>query len=233
MDAYELLSKRRHIHLFDTEKIPPKEQIDDLLYKAWKVTPSKNNFMPYHVNVLGPEHVSEKESITKKCMLNKKRINEDKIPKHYSEKHKTWEEDGTNPAFVHIRTAPYVLVFTQRICKPNKFYQECIDRGDFFEQMHEEYLAELQRTTCTEIGWFTSNLTNLCLEQGLDTATLLCFPYYEKTWNRDWEDIPWVKYPVLLLCSIGYSKQSRREFMHPANRARDKKPEKETVVVWR
>ena len=83
MDAYELLSKRRHIHKFDAEKIPPKEQIDDLLYKAWKVTPSKNNFMPYHVNVLGPEHVSEKESITKKCMLNKKRINEDKIPKHY------------------------------------------------------------------------------------------------------------------------------------------------------
>ncbi len=73
MDAYELLSKRRHIHKFDTEKTPPKEQIDDLLYKAWKVTPSKNNFMPYHVNVLGPEHVSEKESITKKCMLNKKK----------------------------------------------------------------------------------------------------------------------------------------------------------------
>ena len=40
MDAYELLSKRRHIHKFDAEKIPPKEQIDDLLYKAWKVTPS-------------------------------------------------------------------------------------------------------------------------------------------------------------------------------------------------
>ena len=233
MDAYELLSKRRHIHKFDTEKIPPKEQIDDLLYKAWKVTPSKNNFMPYHVNVLGPEHVSEKESIIKKCQLNKKRTNEARVPVHYSDKFPTWEEDGTNATFLHLKTAPYVLVFTQRICEANKYFADCISRGDFFEQMHEEYIPEMVRTTCTEIGWFTSNLTNLCLEQGLDTATLLCFPYYTKTWNRDWEDIPWVKYPVLLLCSLGYSKQSRREFMHPVSRARDKKPEKETVVIWR
>ena len=234
MDAYELLSKRRHIHLFDTEKIPPKEQIDDLLYKAWKTTPSKNNFMPYHVNVLGPEHVRERKSITKKCMANKKEINEDKIPKHYSKEHgDKWEEDGTNPAFVHIKTAPYVLVFTQRICKPNEFYQDCIDRGDFFEQMHEEYLGELQRTTCTEIGWFTSNLTNLCVEQGLDTSTLLCFPYHSKTWNKGWEDIPWVKYPVVLLGSIGYAKQTRRQYLSFWARNNDKKPEKETVVKWR
>ena len=234
MDAYELLSKRRHIHLFDTEKIPPNELIDDLLYKAWKTTPSKNNFMPYHVNVLGPEHVREKKSITKKCMMSKKIINEDKIPKHYSKDHgETWVENGDNPAFLHIETAPYLLVFTQRVCKPNEFYQDCIDRGDFFEQMHEEYFGEIQRTTSVEIGWFTSNLTNLCVEQGLDTSTLLCFPYHHKKWNKGWEDISWLSGPVVLLCSLGYSKQSRREYLHPKNRARDKKPEKETVVVWR
>jgi len=232
MDAYELLNKRRHIHKFDTEKTPPKEQIDDLLYKAWKVTPSKNNFMPYHVNVLGPEHVSEKESITKKCMLNKKKTNEARVPIHHSDKFKTWEEDGTNATFLHIRTAPYVCVFTQRICEPNKFYADCIDRGDFFEQMHEEYIEEMVRTTCTEIGWFTSNLTNLCLEQGLDTATLLCFPYYTKTWNRDWEDIPWVKYPVLLLGSIGKAKQYRRESMTELEKKDDKKPEPEEIIKW-
>ena len=116
MDAYKLLSKRNHIHRYKEDKIPPKELIDDLLYKAWKTTPSKNNFMPYHVNVLGPEHVDEKASITKKCMVNKKQINEEKIPKHYSKDHgDKWEEDGSNPSFIHISTAPYVLVFTQRI----------------------------------------------------------------------------------------------------------------------
>ena len=36
MDAYELLSKRNHIHKYEKDKIPPKELIDDLLYKTWK-----------------------------------------------------------------------------------------------------------------------------------------------------------------------------------------------------
>ena len=190
--------------------------------------------MPYHVNVLGPEHVDEKASITKKCMVNKKQINEEKIPKHYSKDHgDKWEEDGSNPSFIHISTAPYVLVFTQRICEPNAYYAETIRRGDFYEQMHEEYFGEIQRTTSVEIGWFMSNLTALALEQGLDTSTLLCFPYHSKTWNKGWEDIPWVKYPVVLLGSIGYAKQTRRQYLSFWARNNDKKPEKETVVKWR
>ena len=44
--------------------------------------------------------------------------------------------------------------------------------------MHEEYFGEIQRTTSVEIGWFMSNLTALALEHGLDTSTLLCFPYH-------------------------------------------------------
>tara|TARA_B100001057_G_C22760042_1_gene915392 strand:+ start:103 stop:807 length:705 start_codon:yes stop_codon:yes gene_type:complete len=234
MNAYELLSKRNHIHKYEKEKIPPKEQIDDLLYKAWKTTPSKNNFMPYHVNVLGPERVSERESITKKCMANKKKINEEKIPKHYSKDHgDKWEEDGSNPSFIHINTAPYLLVFTQRICEPNQFYARAIRKGDFYEQMHEEYIGEIQRTTSVEIGWFMAHLTALALEQELDTSTLLCFPYHEKTWNKGWEDIPWVKYPVVLLGSIGYKKETRRQYLNPWADANDKKPEKETVIKWR
>lgn len=234
MDAYELLSKRNHIHKYKEDKIPPKELIDDLLYKAWKTTPSKNNFMPYHVNVLGPEHVDEKASITKKCMVNKKQINEEKIPKHYSKDHgDKWEEDGSNPSFIHISTAPYVLVFTQRICEPNAYYAETIRRGDFYEQMHEEYFGEIQRTTSVEIGWFMSNLTALALEQGLDTSTLLCFPYHSKTWKKGWEDIPWISGPVVLLGSIGYAKQTRRQYLSFWARNNDKKPEKETVVKWR
>ena len=234
MNVYEILSKRNHIHKYNEEKIPSKELIDDLLYKAWKTTPSKNNFMPYHVNVLGPEHVSEKMSITKKCMANKKKVNEDKIPKHYSKDHgDKWEEDGSNPAFTHINTAPYVLVFTQRICEPNLFYAESIKRGDFYEQMHEEYFGEIQRTTSVEVGWFMSHLTALALEKGLDTSTLLCFPYNDTIWNKGWEDIPWVKYPVVLLGSIGYKKQTRRQYMSAWVNSNDKKPEKETVVKWR
>ena len=59
MDALELLDKRRHVKVYSL-KDPGKELIEKLLWKAWKVTPSKNNFMPYHCNVLGPEREQEK-----------------------------------------------------------------------------------------------------------------------------------------------------------------------------
>ena len=72
MDAFELLSKRRHIHKF-SETPPPKETIENILWKAWKVTPSKNNFVPYNINVLGPDAVEEKEQVLNLSKLNKKR----------------------------------------------------------------------------------------------------------------------------------------------------------------
>ena len=55
MDIFKHLDKRAHVMKYDNDRIPPEERIDDLLYKTWKVTPSKNNFMPYHCNVLGPD----------------------------------------------------------------------------------------------------------------------------------------------------------------------------------
>ena len=42
MDALELLDKRRHVKVYSL-KDPGKELIEKLLWKAWKVTPSKNN----------------------------------------------------------------------------------------------------------------------------------------------------------------------------------------------
>ena len=55
MTQLDLLDERRHVKVYDGESIPDKELIEKILWRAWKVTPSKNNFMPYHVNVLGPE----------------------------------------------------------------------------------------------------------------------------------------------------------------------------------
>ena len=47
------LEQRHHVLRYK-DKVIPDDDFSKLLYKAWKVTPSKNNFMPYTVNVLGP-----------------------------------------------------------------------------------------------------------------------------------------------------------------------------------
>ena len=47
------LEQRHHVLRYKEENVPD-DVLSKLLYKAWKVSPSKNNFMPYAVNVLGP-----------------------------------------------------------------------------------------------------------------------------------------------------------------------------------
>ena len=44
MDQLELLDKRRHCMSF-TDTPPDKALIEKILWKSWKVTPSKNSFM--------------------------------------------------------------------------------------------------------------------------------------------------------------------------------------------
>ena len=216
-----LLNRRQHVFLYDEENIPEKKLIEDLLWKAWKVTPSKNSFMPYHCNVLGPDKVNEKHSIWQKSMMNKKQINEKEIKDH--------KEDGYNPYFKHLSSAPYLLVFTQRVCKPNAYYQRSIDEGDYFEQTDSKKVESMIRTTATEVGMFMANLSAFALEKGLDTSTIACFPYSNL---KAWSDLPWVKYPVVLLGSIGKAKEFRRESMSDIEKKDDKKPEPETVIRW-
>ena len=216
-----LLNRRQHVFLYDEENIPEKKLIEDLLWKAWKVTPSKNSFMPYHCNVLGPDKVNEKHSIWQKSMMNKKQINEKEIKDH--------KEDGYNPYFKHLSSAPYLLVFTQRVCKPNAYYQRSIDEGDYFEQTDSKKVESMIRTTATEVGMFMANLSAFALEKGLDTSTIACFPYSNL---KAWSDLPWVKYPVVLLGSIGKAKEFRRESMSDVEKKDDKKPEPETIIKW-
>ena len=216
-----LLNRRQHVFLYDEENIPEKKLIEDLLWKAWKVTPSKNSFMPYHCNVLGPDKVNEKHSIWQKSMNNKKRINEKEIEGH--------KEDGYNPYFKHLSSAPYLLVFTQRVCKPNAYYQKCIDEGDYFEQTDPKKCESMMRTTATEVGMFMANLSAFALEKGLNTSTIACFPYKPLS---AWADLPWVKHPVVLLGSIGKAKEFRRESMNDIEKKDDKKPEPETIIKW-
>ena len=216
-----LLNRRQHVFLYDEENIPEKKLIEDLLWKAWKVTPSKNSFMPYHCNVLGPDKVNEKHSIWQKSMMNKKQINEKEIKDH--------KEDGYNPYFKHLSSAPYLLVFTQRVCKPNAYYQRSIDEGDYFEQTDSKKVESMIRTTATEGGMFMANLSAFALEKGLDTSTIACFPYSNL---KAWSDLPWVKYPVVLLGSIGKAKLYRRNRMGQEERKMDMKPEPEEVIKW-
>ena len=219
MDQLELLDKRRHCMSF-TDTPPDKALIEKILWKSWKVTPSKNSFMPYHINVLGPDKAAEKKSIWQKSQNNNDTMN----AKNFGAPSST----ENNRFFEHLSSAPYLLVFSQRVCEPNGFNAKNVEGGAYYEQMHEDEVNNNMQSVSVEVGMFHSNLTAFALEEGLDTSCILCFPTDEASWS----DMPWIEHNVILLMTIGYCDQARRDFITSEESEIDKKPEPNEVIRW-
>jgi hypothetical protein len=223
MNLLKLLDSRRHVWDFDTNKIPLESVVKKCLHKAWKVTPSKNNFMPYHVNVIGPKDKVYKDKIHALSRLNKKRTNE----KYNVNNIENFEEDGSNPNFSFYNTAPYILVFSQRVAQPNPYIADAIiNENDIYEQMHASMFANFQTTAAVEIGMFMQNATAFFLEQGIDTTYIKCYPAE----LEEWADFPFIEGPVLLLAGLGYCEFSRRDSMSEKAKASDYKPEPNEII---
>tara|TARA_R100000030_G_scaffold74131_1_gene57370 strand:+ start:222 stop:890 length:669 start_codon:yes stop_codon:yes gene_type:complete len=213
-----LLNKRQHVFEYDNDNIPEKQMIEDLLWKAWKVTPSKNNFMPYHCNVLGPDKQEDKDKVWEKSYIHKKGI-DDSVD---------CPDKGDNPFFRQLKTAPYVLVFTQRVCEPNEYYRKRIEIGDWYEQMHADQMDNMLDITAIEVGMWMANLSAFALDKGLNTSVIKCYP------NKlsHWKDISWIEHPVVLIATIGQAKTLRREVLNDTQKKDDKKPEPEEIIKW-
>lgn len=223
MDILELLDKRRHIRVFDTEHIPSEDVVKECLHKAWKVTPSKNNFMPYHVNVIGPENKELIDKVYELSKFNKKRTNETANVLNI----KDFKEDGDNPNFYFYSTVPYLLVISQRVCEPNPYIAEQIQiHNDIYEQMHAEKFSDFQTCAAVEIGIFGAHATAFLLEKGIDTIYIKCYPFEMEAWK----DFPFVEGPVMLIMGIGYRKITRRDAMSPTDRLNDYKPLPEKII---
>jgi len=223
MDMLKLLDKRRHIRVFDTERVPSKDVIKECLHKAWKVTPSKANFMPYHVNVIGPENKELIDKIHGLSKFNKKRTNETANINNI----KDFEEDGSNSNFDFYSTVPYLLVISQRVCEPNPYIAEQIKiHNDVYEQMYAEEFYNFQTCAAVEIGIFGAHATAFLLEKGIDTNYIKCYPYE----MEKWKDFTFVEGPVMLIMGIGYCRTSRRDAMTLLDRANDYKPLPEEII---
>ena len=226
-EIYHVLKKRRHVNEYDTNNIPEKKVIEDLLWKSWKVTPSKNNFMPYHCNVLGPDKVEEKNKIKLISAIHKDRT--DQFDSYYFHPNRSKFVDKKNPYFRHLASAPYMLVFTQRLCTPNEYYRKAKEKnGDFYDQMHEHKLEEIMSTTALEVGMWMANLSAFALEKGLNTSVIKCYPGAPSSWR----DFDWIKRTIVCIATIGKAKTLRRESMTEIEKEDDKKPEPEEIIKW-
>ena len=205
--VFDNLNKRQHVYEYRSDCIPEHEVVDEILRNAWQVTPSKQNIMPYQINVLGPGDL-RKRSIYRKVVGNHQMMEEAGV-----DEGAIAEVSGEiNPHYRHVLHNPYLLVFSQRVVpmrEVNTFYKEKIAQGHFMEQCSYAWVPQIKASTAIEVGLFAQNIAALCLEKDIHYSFTLCFPGKKEKWK----DISFIKEEPLLLMSLGYKKTFRREYM--------------------
>ena len=236
---YNTFLKRKHVIEYRKDKIPEKKVIEDCLWKAWHMTPSKQNYYPYKVNILGSESKfdDEKLKVWDKAMHNHHNVEERALRKGQIDQ----SPKKVNTTYQHLSDAPYVVVITSRVVpsgKTNAWNKKCIaEDGHFSEPEFEDQILNLSQATSVEVGLFIASLTGLLVEKGIDITYTQCFPKDVKKWH----DLDFVTTLPLLTCSIGYGKYYQKEWMQTngpdpengkSNWDMDRKADFEDVINW-
>lgn len=227
MNTFDLLETRHHVKKY-SDKIPPRDIIEKVLWKTWKTTPSKNNAMPYKVFVYGPDKKEEKEKVWNMVYKNHVKAEKIAVEKGFA----TRTEDGTpNPYYEHIKYNPYLVCIHCQPREPNKFYQEQVKKGMFFDQAWPEYVDRFIDTSAVEAGMFIQVLTNYLLEEKIDISYTSCFHRQVEKWQE--EGLDHIKYRPIILLSIGYAERYRYEDLKDRGRTHeDIKPEYKDMIEW-
>lgn len=195
--TYDILKSRKYVLEYDKDAQISESLIEFLLQKAWSVTPSKNNFMPYTVHVVGPQQQNYKDLVFLNCLSNeglKDKI-KDPLSSRYSKE---------LPKYANILNCSYLIIFTMRLeDKPNLYQQMLINKGHKYEAVDESKLDDLYAMTSLEVGLFADSLSIMCLEKGIDVSFTGCF-------HRNleyWKNIPFVTRKPILIMTLGKAKK--------------------------
>ena len=242
MDSLELLEKRKHVHAYDMDRHPPKEDVEKVLWKAWKVTQSKQKMMAYSVFVLGPDKEHEKFLVYKNVVKNHAdaeyraaKMGKKDTSDYIEDKEEFYKIyfDRPNRDYFHIKQNPYLIIFTSRVVTKTNAYNErqrkktprssgSFTGRSFYDQMHESHVHRIKDSVSVEVGMFAQNLTTFCMEEEIDISFCSCFVRDVKQWC----DLPFIKYEPRLLVSLGYGDKYRRR------NEDDLKPEPEEIIEW-
>ena len=237
---YSHMHKYKYVMEYDTENLPDPFIIKQSLYEAWNTTPSKQQFMPYNIFVLGPDDKKIKELIYYKALVREYETN---FPK--------WDVDVLDPVavekaflthrappqYINYKTAPYIIICTQRVeTKSNPFNQSLTDKGWNFEQTTSEWQKDpnksnrAQGLSMIEIGMFVQSFSNLCLKHRIDVSHTRCLPTTMDFWTES--EFNFLENPPQLIVSAGFGKTYRRDYYPDLTHGIDYRPDFERIVKF-
>ena len=236
------MSFKNYHYVNSYQKKIKNKRVEKSLHTAWLQTPSKNNFMNYKVHVLGPEFVKEKQEIYWLCLRSETKADGNEITSssvlldydkkkspNYSKKNRALipENHPGRSDYRNILSAPYVLIFTQRVeDTPNEVQKDKIRKGTVYEQMatHGDKKLRARHNALIEIGMFSTNFASECLDAAIDISHTLCFPGHRKDWPQEY--FAFLDENPLLIMTAGIGENYR----NVTEQTGDRKPDFDRIV---
>lgn len=253
MTLEEVLKKRKNISFFDDNKIPDKKIIEEILEKAHHLTPHKNNFWDYEIEVYGPNYDEEKKYVAMStvCSSGKTKYTRpntteedfkelesvyDKWIKYHHNKDVKTDEDlynfFKNNNKIHFNNqvrAPYLLVYTKREklltdSQINSNYYKTGKMGDIFK-LDIKTRKEMWLIQAGMHGIITSSLA---IEKGLNASFCKCFFYNTHLHSNILRKAKKSSENIAFLLGIGYPDENKKHYYSNVP-----KPLTNEIIKWK
>ena len=214
----EVYNKRKHPAVYSVKTIPTKGEILEIIEQAYPLVTSFRKAFGYEIHILGPNK-ERSEKIWQICESHKQRIDDEEYGKENAMQY-------NSIGLIHIRTAPWTLIATPRVCYPNKYHSddntseglEDTDGKSVWEFADYEHMNTWNRESgALEIAMFLKMIMGGVLQRGYDTGYCVCFPK-GKRWKEVWHPvIPELKFWPTVIQTIG--KATRYQYQYKSKKA--------------
>ena len=198
------LGKRKHVVDYDTEIIPTKDEVKEILQTGYSLATSKQKAYAYKFWILGPN--KERSNMLWDIAEGRK------IDVDYDAYGTTTKssEYNANPGLFHIKNAPWTFIVTPRQASPNEHFRYHFDATRSKWQLEDwEFVNTKNReSNAIDVGMVAKAITGAALDRGWDVSYNICFQNDRKKWPSEF---PFVSgkngFRPVLMMTLGKGKQ--------------------------
>lgn len=197
MAIEDSLGKRKHVIHYDTEIIPTKAEVEEILRIGYSLATSKQKAYAYKFWILGPDK-TRSEMLWNMAEGRKIDVDYDAYGTTTQS-----EEYNENAGLYHIRSAPWTFIVTPRQAPPNPHYRYHFDKRNSLWQLEDwEFVNTKNReSNAIDVGMVAKAITGAALDRNWDVSYNICFHNDKKKWPASLPFVSgdWGFRPVLMM----------------------------------
>ncbi len=220
-----IFNKRKHPSIYSDEIVPTKDEITKIVNEAYPLVTSFRKAFGYKVHILGPNKERSNE-LFKICNGHKQSIDDTEYSKENA-------IQSDSMGMIHIRTAPWILIATPRVCQPNAFQSDETDGKTLWEFADYKWMNDNNRESgALEIAMFLKMIMGGALQRGYDSGYCVCFPKTTEGFYSFKKHIPNLEFIPTVIQTIGKATKYQYEHVDPEKWKLNTAPNLDEIIDW-